>query len=57
MLVEKIAKRGKSFTDGELIRECIPCSIDVVFPFKAQNIKNSSLSSEIVVFKIWYKIF
>lgn len=52
MLAEKSSKWRKSLTDGEIIKECIQCSIDVVCPTKSEYIKNISLYGLPEVYKI-----
>jgi uncharacterized protein (UPF0179 family) len=33
---EKTAKRGKPFVDGEFVKECLQCAVDIVCPAEKQ---------------------
>ncbi|GJQ80214.1 hypothetical protein Trydic_g23789 [Trypoxylus dichotomus] len=48
----KIAKRGKSFTDGEMIKECIILVADEIYPEKVNLFKIVSLSASIVARRV-----
>jgi Spin-doc zinc-finger len=52
LIAEKIAKHGKPFKDGEFIKECIQCVVDIISPSESQSISNISLSGDTMARRI-----
>ncbi|ESO00210.1 hypothetical protein HELRODRAFT_125575, partial [Helobdella robusta] len=48
LIAEAIAKRGKPFSDGELVKHCLEIFTDVVCPTKKSLVENVSLSHQTI---------
>ena len=52
VIAEKIAKRGKPFTDGEFVKDCIQSIIEIICPAQSREISKVSLSGQTVACRI-----
>ena len=52
LIAETIAKKGKPFSGGQLVKDCLQIFTDVVFPDKKSFVENVSLSHQTVARKV-----
>ena len=52
LIAETIAKKGKPFSDGQLVKDCLRIFTDVVFPDKKSFVENVSLPHQTVARRV-----